>query len=42
MELTIKQAVDRYAELQAQIDGAKLELDNIKALVLCQDFGQPK
>lgn len=31
MEMTTKQAVDRYAELQAQIDGAKLELDSIKA-----------
>lgn len=30
MEMTIRDAVDRYAELQAQIEGAKLELDNIK------------
>lgn len=30
MEMTIREAVDRYAELQAQIDGAKNELDNIK------------
>lgn len=36
MEMTIREAVDRYAELQAQIDGAKLEMDGIKAYIEAQ------
>lgn len=36
MEMTIREAVDRYAELQAQIDGAKLEMDGIKAYIETQ------
>lgn len=36
MEMTIREAVDRYAELQAQIDGAKLEIDGIKAYIETQ------
>ena len=36
MEMTIREAVDRYAELQAQIDGAKLEMDVIKAYIETQ------
>lgn len=36
MEMTIREAVDRYAELQAQIEGAKLELDGIKAYIETQ------
>ena len=30
MEMTIKQAVDRYAQLQATIDASKKELDSLK------------
>lgn len=33
MEMTIREAVDRYAELQAQIDGAKIELDSVKGFI---------
>lgn len=36
MEMTIREAVDRYAELQAQIDGAKMEMDGIKAYIETQ------
>ena len=31
MEMTVKQAVDRYAQLQATIDESKKELDSLKA-----------
>lgn len=33
MEMTIREAVDRFAELQAQIDGAKIELDSVKGFI---------
>lgn len=36
MEMTIREAVDRFAELQALIDGAKLEMDGIKAYIETQ------
>ena len=31
MEMTVKQAVDRYAQLQVTIDESKKELDSLKA-----------
>lgn len=34
--MEIREAVDRYAELQAQIDGAKMELDTVKAVIETQ------